>query len=320
MKIEQKIYSSIIAAIVGDASGVPAEISSQQDHSLCAVKNMFGYGRFDQPQGTWSDDSAMILCTLESLSSGYDIEHLGHMFCRWLFDAYWTATGVVFDAGIATVVALDHIRTEGWSARDSGSKLENDNGNGSLMRILPAALFFHNLPVEDFLARIHEISAITHAHPRALAGCGIFSLYVRELLKNSEKNFALKEATAQALQFYEKRPEFQKELSFYQRIISLEITSFQQQDISSSGYIVDTLEASLWCFLKNQSTASIIRSAVTLGLDTDTTGTIAGGLAGLYYGLDDIPVNCIESLARKAEIEDLIGRFITFKTTSTSKQ
>lgn len=309
MNTEKKIHASILSAIIGDALGVPVEFSSRQELSLCAVKNMFGYGRYDQPQGTWSDDSAMILCTIESLCGGYDIEKLGQIFCKWLFNAYWTATGVVFDAGIGTVVALDHIRTEGKSALESGSKLEHDNGNGSLMRILPAALFFHDLPSDVFLNRIHEISAITHAHPRALIGCGLYSLLVKELLKTNDKTEALRKAVAEALDFYNKLPDFKYELSNYMRILSFQLPNLEEQEIRSSGYIVDTLEAALWCFLKNNSTSSTILSAVNLGLDTDTTGTVAGGLSGLVYGLDDIPGNWLESLARKQEVEDLINEF-----------
>ncbi len=318
MDIGQKIHSSIIAAITGDALGVPAEFSSQQELSLCAVKNMFGYGRYDQPQGTWSDDSAMILCTIESLSKGYNIEHLGQTFCKWLFDAHWTATGVVFDAGISTVVALDHIRTEGKSARESGSKLEQDNGNGSLMRILPAALFFHNLPLNDFLSRIHEISSITHAHPRSLIGCGLYSLIVKELLKTNDKTAALHKAVAEALDFYNRYPEFKNELCQYIRILSFELVSLEEHEIRSSGYIVDTLEAALWCFLKNDSTSTTLLSAVKLGLDTDTTGTIAGGLAGIIYGLDDIPETWIDSLARRQEIEQLLRQFTSVITNATT--
>lgn len=309
MNTEKKIHASILSAIIGDALGVPVEFSSRQELSLCAVKNMFGYGRYDQPQGTWSDDSAMILCTIESLCGGYDIEKLGQIFCKWLFNAYWTATGVVFDAGIGTVVALDHIRTEGKSALESGSKLEHDNGNGSLMRILPAALFFHDLPSDVFLNRIHEISAITHAHPRALIGCGLYSLLVKELLNTNDKTEALRKAVAEALDFYNKLPDFKYELSNYMRILSFQLPNLEEQEIRSSGYIVDTLEAALWCFLKNNSTSSTILSAVNLGLDTDTTGTVAGGLSGLVYGLDDIPGNWLESLARKQEVEDLINEF-----------
>jgi len=93
------------------------------------------------------------------------------------------------------------------------------------------------------------------------------------------------------------------------RILSFELPSLEEHEIRSSGYIVDTLEAAIWCFLKNDSTSAALLSAVNLGLDTDTTGTVAGGLSGLIYGLSDIPQNWLESLARKKEIEELIVKF-----------
>ncbi|NLE02373.1 MAG: ADP-ribosylglycohydrolase family protein [Fibrobacter sp.] len=311
MNIKDKVRSSLLAAITGDALGVPVEFTPNLEHSLCSVKNMFGYGRYDQPQGTWSDDSSMMLCTIESLCRGYNIEDLGQTFCKWLFEAYWTATGVVFDAGITTVTALDRIKTEHCSARNSGSTSEHENGNGSLMRILPAALFFYTLPTDEFLKRIHEISAITHAHPRTLVGCGIYSLLLKSLFTIHDKQQAFRAAISEALQYYGTRPEFKSEISAYLRIISFEIFDLEEEDISSSGYIVDTLEAALWCFLKNDSTQDIILSAVNIGLDTDTAGTIAGGLAGLVYGIDDIPSEWISSLSRKNEIDALLENFAT---------
>jgi len=316
MNIQEKVRSSILAAIVGDALGVPVEFTPRQELSLCAVKNMLGYGRYDQPQGTWSDDSSMILCTIESLSKGYNLEDLGQTFCKWLFEGHWTASGIVFDAGITTVTALDRIRSEHSSARESGSKNEHENGNGSLMRILPAALYFHTLSTEEFLQRIHEISSITHAHSRALIGCGIYSLLLRELLKTDDKTLAFRNAVSESLKYYGSTPEFKHEISSYIRILSFEIMNLEEQDISSSGYIIDTLEAAIWCFLKNNGTKETLLSAVNLGLDTDTTGTVAGGLAGIRYGLSDIPSEWLDSLSRKQEIETLSDSFASLISTS----
>lgn len=305
-----KIASSLHVAIIGDALGVPVESTPRHELSLCSVKNMLGYGRYDHPQGTWSDDSSMILCTLESLLRGtYDIEDLGNTFCQWIFEGHWTPDGYVFDSGLTTFLALDRIRNGGLSARNSGGTSEEDNGNGSLMRILPAALYFHRLPTGEFIERIHEVSAITHSHPRSLVGCGIYSLLVKELLADGNKKEALRRATTEALDFYSARPEFKPELSHYMRILSLDLPQLPESEINTSGYIIDTLEASIWCFFQHESSYDTILSAVNLGLDTDTTGAVAGGLAGLLYGIDDIPADWRNSLARKDEIEMLIDRF-----------
>lgn len=308
--MHKKIASSLHVAVIGDALGVPVESTPRHELSLCSVKNMLGYGRYDHPQGTWSDDSSMIFCTMESLLRGtYDPEDLGKTFCQWIFEGHWTPDGYVFDSGLTTFLALDRIRNGGVPALDAGGTSEEDNGNGSLMRILPAALWFHRLPVAGFLSRIHEVSAITHAHPRSLVGCGIYSLFVRELLADGNKEEALRRTATAALDYYGNQQLFKSELPNYMRILSLDIPKLSEKDINSSGYIIDTLEASIWCFFRHETSYDTILSAVNLGLDTDTTGAVAGGLAGLLYGLEGIPDVWSESLARKDEIENIIDRF-----------
>jgi ADP-ribosyl-[dinitrogen reductase] hydrolase len=309
MDIKNKMKSAVFAGIVGDALGVPVESSTRQELALCAVKNMLGFGRYDQPEGTWSDDTALTLITMENLVAGYDIEVMGKLFCNWLFESYWTATGFVFDAGLSTYVALDRIFHDHASAKTSGCTTVDDNGNGSLMRMLPVALWFHNSPLDEFLGRAHEISAITHAHPRSKVGCGIYCLLVREFLKSGDKQSAYHNAVSQALEFYSADPVFKNELSHYMRIISYELAGLPENEIRSSGYIVDTLEAALWCVLTHESTKDILLSAVNLGLDTDTTGMVAGGLAGILYGLDSVPQDWLASLARRDEVEHLAERF-----------
>ncbi len=309
MNKHNKIKSAIVGGIIGDALGVPVESSTRQELALCSVKNMLGYGRYDQPEGTWSDDTALALCTMESLCKGFDLEDMGKTFCEWLFDGHWTSTGVVFDSGLTTFVALDRIYSGGVSAKRSGCNLEDDNGNGSLMRMLPVAVYFSDESIDDFLRHIHEISSITHAHPRSQIGCGIYGLLVRGILEGDGKAAAYRRAAQEALAFYGSKRQFQDELPHFIRLVSNDIADVPQDDINSSGYLVDTLEASIWCFLKYGSTRDILLAAVNLGLDTDTTGMVAGGLAGLYYGLDGVPQQWIDSLARKEEIDDLLERF-----------
>jgi ADP-ribosyl-[dinitrogen reductase] hydrolase len=301
--------AALYAGIVGDALGVPVESSTRQQLALSSVKNMLGYGRYDQPEGTWSDDTALTCCTMESLVDGYDPEKLGDIFCRWLFDSYWTPTGFVFDTGLTTYLALDRIRNGHRSALESGCDSEDDNGNGSLMRMLPVALYFHALSVPEFLDKVHEISSITHAHPRSKIGCGIYCLFIRELLVAPDKLSAYKNAVKLAVDHYSVLPQFSGELQHFMRILSYEIPSLSIDDIQSSGYLVDTLEAALWCLLTYSSTKDILLAAVNLGLDTDTTGMVAGGCAGIVHGLQSVPADWLSALARKAEIEDLIDRF-----------
>jgi ADP-ribosyl-[dinitrogen reductase] hydrolase len=309
MPLKDKIEAALYAGIVGDALGVPVENSTRQELALCSVKNMLGYGRYDQPEGTWSDDTSLVLCTMESLLDGYDIGAVGRTFCRWLFESHWTPTGFVFDAGLTTYIALDKIQNGHASARESGGTGDDDNGNGSLMRMLPVALFFADRAVPELLARVHEMSAVTHAHPRSKIGCGIYCLFIRELCSNPDKLSAYKNAVKQAVDYYSSQPEFNAELPHFMRIISHALAGLPENDIRSSGYIVDTLEAALWCVLTYSSTKDVLLAAVNLGLDTDTTGMVAGGCAGMLYGLSSIPAGWLGAIARKSDIDGLIGRF-----------
>ena len=310
MDFTTKIRSAIFGGIIGDALGVPVESYSRKELSLRAVKSMLGYGRYNLPAGTWSDDTSMILCTMETICEGYDIKALGSRFRRWLYEGEWTPYGYAFDVGLTTYMAIESIGADGTGVRESGRLTEDDNGNGSLMRVLPAAIAFHGMETEAFLARIHEISAITHAHPRSLVGCGIYALLVQELLNSNDKQTAFRSAIGRAIAFYNGYDGFKNELRHFSRILSCTLPQLGEADINSSGYIVDTLEASIWCLLRHTSAQSIIITAVNLGIDTDTTGSIAGGLGGLAYGLQSIPQEWLDALARKDHIETLVNRFI----------
>ncbi len=310
MDFFEKCTNALYASIIGDALGVPVESSTRQELALCSVKNMLGYGRYDQPEGTWSDDTSMILCTMDSLTRGYSLEDLGREFCSWLFEGKWTSSGYAFDAGITTVTSLENLRSM-ISPHESGGASEDDNGNGSLMRILPAALYFAKEKTDVFLERIHEISAITHAHPRSKMGCGIYSLLIRNLLRAEKDkkltyNYTLEEVSA----FYSKYDDFSDELTTYERILNNDLPSLEKDKIYSSGYIVHTLEAAIWCFMNRNTTKDILLEAVNLGLDTDTTGTVAGGLAGVLYGLSEVPEEWLNTLSQKESIDELVRKFV----------
>jgi len=133
-------------AVVGDALGVPVEFRSREELRQDPVQDMRGYGTYNQPAGTWSDDSSLLLCTAESLLDGFDTRHLASLFVRWLHQAHWTPWEEVFDVGGTTHRAINNL-SKGAEPEEAGLTDENSNGNGSLMRILPIALhyFSHQL-------------------------------------------------------------------------------------------------------------------------------------------------------------------------------
>jgi ADP-ribosylglycohydrolase len=179
---KDRILGGLWGSLVGDALGVPVEFIDRATVQLNPVNSMREYGTHDQPRGTWSDDGAMILCTADSLvNHELNIDDMGARFVRWMKDGLWTANGEVFDVGGTTSTALLRI-AKGIPAGEAGVGMEDSNGNGSLMRILPVVLRFAAEPTESFAGRLEKVSAITHSHARARMACVFYGLFVRQLL------------------------------------------------------------------------------------------------------------------------------------------
>lgn len=302
------IVGSFLGLSVGDALGVPVEFRTRSYLKNNPVADMIGYQVWGQPPGTWSDDSSMSFCTAESLIQGYNLDHLASLYVRWVKEGYWSAHDKAFDIGATTIKALNRVEA-GASPITSGAIESSSNGNGSLMRILPASLFFRCSDLDILYERITEVSAITHGHFRSVFSCFIFSVFVIEIIKGGSKEDCYTNATSQIRNFIDSRKFNPSEVSLFNRILENQIPSLSEDQIISDGYVIHTLEASLWCFLKTESVKSAILQAVNLGGDTDTTGSVTGAIAGLYYGYDNIPTEWLNPLARRTEIVDLASRF-----------
>ncbi len=298
-----KILGGLWGAVVGDALGVPVEFMTREEVRIDPVVNMRGFGTFDLPAGSWSDDSSLLLCTADSLVQGLDLNDMAARFMRWYAEGLWTPYGKAFDIGNATRAAISRLE-RGISPELAGGDSEGDNGNGSLMRIIPVAVSFHKMDVDEFISRVHAISSITHRHSRSLMACGIYCLIARNLLEGKSPMDAYHEAIDKASGIYDKDP-FRMELQHFRRVFGGKIASLPEDTIKSSGYVIDTLEASIWCLLTSGSYSESVLKAVNLGYDTDTTGCVTGGLAGILYGYSSIPGEWINAIARKDDIEKL---------------
>ena len=303
----EKIIGGLWGAVVGDSIGVPVEFQSRESLRTNPVTNMRGYGTHGQPPGTWSDDSSLMLCTVEALKNGFNPRELAELFERWLNNSYWTPWGEVFDVGITTRSAIRNF-SGGADPESAGPTGENSNGNGSLMRILPVAIQYANLTASEIISVAHRISALTHGHPRSQIACGLYCLMVRGLLSGLEPEEAYKVATREGRSLYSGSP-FVQELSHFERVFSDEIGRLPESDIRSSGYVIHTLEASIWCFLNSESFPEATLLGVNLGEDTDTTGIAVGGLAGIFYGKQGIPEEWLHQIARRSEIDILFEDF-----------
>ncbi len=268
---------------------------------------MVGYGTYNLPAGTWSDDSALAFCLAEALMQDFNLKVIGDNFQKWLYQNYWTPHGYVFDVGVTTRQAIYSLST-GTRPDLAGGFNENENGNGSLMRILPLLFHIKDKPIDERYSVTKAVSSITHGHLRSVIACFYYLEFARQLL-NKEDKFSiyhhLKASVYEYLQSLTINPE---EIRLFDRLLKGDITDLAEEQIQSSGYVLHTLEASIWCILTTTDYEEAVLKAVNLGEDTDTTGAVTGGLAGLLYGFDNIPANWVAQLARRGDIDDLASR------------
>ncbi|MDM7915157.1 MAG: ADP-ribosylglycohydrolase family protein [Candidatus Eisenbacteria bacterium] len=302
-----RVVGGLLGLAVGDALGVPVEFESREQRREDPVRELRGGGVHDQPPGTWSDDTALTFCTVEALLGEYSLERLGGLFAGWLQEGRWTARGEVFDVGETTRQAIERI-IRGVSPQVSGSIDESSNGNGSLMRILPVALAFSRWSIPLMLDRVHEASRITHAHTRSQMACGILSLIVRNLVFQRPAGAAYRYAMEDAVKYYA-QPPWRMERRTFSRILRGSLADVPADEILSGGHVTETIEAAVWSLVTTRNYRDCVVKAVNLGGDTDTVAAIAGGLAGIAHGIDTIPKEWLDSLARKDELLALANRF-----------
>lgn len=311
MDREYDVISAVLGLVVGDALGVPVEFTSRKERIKNPVTDMRAYGTHSQPKGTWSDDSSMVVATLEwyeeNRGHSNNYEALMDKFCEWRIKGEYTPYNACFDIGITVSNALENYR-RGIEPLKAGETGEYANGNGSLMRILPTALYFaRDYDGESIVGakEIYEMSSLTHGHARSKLACLIYSRLIGEILHHGDLGKReIVEKTAKDIRTFletkENDQEIKAEADTYKRIWNpKELSKLKSEDIKSSGYVVDTLEAALWCFLTTDSYAECVLKAVNLGDDSDTVGAVSGGIAGAYYGMNGIPEEWLEVIPKK---------------------
>ena len=310
------IRGVMLGHAVADAVGVPAEFKSRETLKADPVTDMREFGTHHQPRGTFSDDTSMSIAALDAIKGG-ELDYLGVMknFAAWYNDAAYTSSGVCFDIGGSCLRAITSFTSSGAKTpRGHAESGEFSCGNGGLMRIHPFALYAY-YKTDDTLERlkiIHDATALTHAHPRCLLASGIFSLILWELMNNPDKG-AFERGISLARHAYSQSERMADksicaELGHFHRIlISLSTTEgalgISEDEIRSTGYTVDTLEAAIWCILTTNDYKSAVLRAVNLGSDTDTVAAACGALAGALYGVEGIPEEWLGSLVGRESIE-----------------
>ena len=220
----------------------------------------------------------------------------------------WTPHGWVFDIGIGTRIAIERLE-DGMSPELAGGFDEMDNGNGSLMRILPLVLHIKDLDIEQRYEWTQKVSSITHGHVRSVMACFYYLEFARKIISGKEKFQAYNELQSEVTMYFESRKINPLEIQKFSRLLFEDISKVEEDNIKSSGYVIDTLEASVWCLLTTNSYKEAVLKAVNLGSDTDTTGAVTGGLAALMYGTNAIPKEWLAVLVRKDEIIKLAENY-----------
>jgi len=309
-----KVTDALLGVVVGDALGVPFEFLSREHMRIRPATDMIGYGTHNQPPGTWSDDSSLTLCLAESLLNGYVLLDIAHNFIKWINEAFWSARGNLFDIGMTTSKAISRLhhfyKTENVTAihQQKQYQEEFENGNGSLMRILPLLFYIKGKAIQKQFEIIWEVSALTHRHIRAAMACLIYLKLAEKLLEGKEKIAAYKEVRTDITAFWEEITFPNTERKHFEKIVQNDVRTTPIEDLKTGGYVMEVLESSFWFFLNKESYEETVLSIINLGHDTDTSAAIAGGFAGIYYGTEGIPEYWIASIARLEDILELGNR------------
>jgi len=313
---KKDIVNALYGAIIGDALGVPAEFTDRVTLKEKPVTTMLGHGTYNLSKGSWSDDSSLMLCLADSIGIHKELDYTDIMkrFASWLFSSKYTPDHDTFDCGRSCYNAILKFK-RGTAALQCGGTQENENGNGSLMRIAPLPFYLFSkygpdaMGNDDVFTQIHNISSLTHAHPVSFVACDLYCAIMIEILKGTKKNDLQAAALRKIGTYADCHPEYNLASERYERMFHLNFKDIPEDEIQSTGYVVHTMEAAFWCFLNTENYKDCVLKAVNLGFDTDTVACVAGSIAGLYYG--DLPEEWHKAIRRKGLIDKVIERFST---------
>ncbi|SMC19619.1 ADP-ribosyl-[dinitrogen reductase] hydrolase [Andreprevotia lacus DSM 23236] len=289
----ERYRGCLLGLACGDAVGTTVEFSPRG--SFAPVTDMTGGGPFDLPPGAWTDDCAMALCLAHSLlhRQGFDATDQMNRYCNWASYGYMSSTGACFDIGVTVAQALQRYRASGDPY--SGSSDPRTAGNGALMRLAPIPMFYF----EQADALLHHAAAsarTTHGAEEVIESTRLFATQLHMALQGAGKDDILFAHGYRAL-----APKVQA-------IAAGDWRDKPREAIRGSGYVIESLEAALWCFLHGHDFASTVLLAANLGDDADTTAAICGQLAGAHYGVASIPPHWLHTLVQADEIGDLADR------------
>lgn len=272
-----KYKGCLVGLAVGDAIGTTVEFMDRGTFPL--VTTMTGGGPFNLNPGQWTDDTSMALCLSNSLiEKGFDAHDQIQKYINWRDYGYMSVTGHCFDIGSNISNALSKYEMDSTSPY-CGSIDKYASGNGGIMRIAPIPMYFKNY---DSAIKYAVLSSeVTHGS-NVCNECAVIITRLLHAILNSN----ITKAECKRLVLSNVIPRF-RTIDFINKSIN---------DINGSGYVVESLEAALWCFFNTDGFEDAVLTAVNLGNDADTTAAIVGQIAGAFYGYDTIPKDWLNKL------------------------
>jgi len=306
---ENRAIGSLVGLAVGDALGTTLEFMPRDTYPV--LTDMIGGGAFDLKPGQWTDDTSLALCLGESLNfiQGFDPYDQLSRYYNWLHYGYKSSTGTCFDVGHSTHCAIADFKRHGTILHNPEL---NSAGNGSLMRLAPIPIFYcteekYSHEFADLLKFTRLSSATTHAGELAVESCVAYSIMINRAILGYDY-----------MDVVRMTPESANSFGITNRRVKQAVNPAyympkERDEIKSTGYVIDSIEAALWCFSKTTNFEDAVLLAANLGDDADTVAAITGQLAGAYYGLDGIPQKWIDTITDSDEIIELATKLYNRK-------
>ena len=286
-KIKQRYQGCLLGLATGDALGTTVEFKPRG--SFTPLVDIIGGGPFRLKAGQWTDDTSMALCLAHSLleKQGFDANDQMLRYNNWRVNGYMSSNGRCFDIGVTVSEAISQYLSHGDPF--AGPTNPFSAGNGSLMRLAPIPMFYssNNKQVIHFAK---QSSRTTHGAKESVDACAYFATLLNKAFTECDKHSLLSCS------------DYQPETAKINAIQQQQYRDKNIQQIKGSGYVVDCLEAALWCFAKTDNFSDAILSAANLGDDADTTAAVCGQIAGAFYGIDAIPEKWQRKITMKNEI------------------
>ena len=298
ISIRERFRGCLLGLATGDALGTTLEFEPLG--SFVPIDDIVGGGPFGLEPGQWTDDTSMALCLATSLLERGEFDPRDQMerYVKWWEEGYLSSNGRCFDIGNTVADALLSFKRSGEPYSGSTDKMAA--GNGSLMRLAPAAMYFAG-DAEVAIERSADSSRTTHGAREAVDACRYFAGLLVGALLGVDKETLLSSSYCPIEGLWERSP-------LSENIATVAGGSFKHQEppaIRGSGYVVQSVEAVLWAFHRSRDFREGALLAVNLGDDADTTGAIYGQLAGAHYGCASIPTGWRERVAMATEIVSL---------------